>query len=71
MQLGDHLAAGAEKYALEEKQRAERRVRSNGLDDTHPHVTSSRRVGCGLIVTSHHIGRSMCVHCVGPCPRQA
>ena len=27
MQLGDHLAAGAEKYALEEKQRAERRVR--------------------------------------------
>jgi len=26
-QLGDHLAAGAEKYALEETQRAERRVR--------------------------------------------
>lgn len=27
VQLGDHLEAGSEKYALEEKQRAERRVR--------------------------------------------
>ncbi len=31
VQLGDHLEAGSVKYALEEKQRAERRVRPEVL----------------------------------------